>query len=123
MGGWMASGEPNRTAGKVAFFRHYRFTLAIENAIWPGYVTEKPVDAMLAGSIPVYIGDPLLSNTFDTRSYIDITDFASLRGMLDFVREVDNDRALYLKMLAAPFYRDNVVPYYARDDTILAFFD
>ena len=43
--------------------------------------------------------------------------------MLEFVREVDNDRNLYLKMLAAPYFRNNEVLDYARDETALAFFD
>jgi hypothetical protein len=42
--------------------------------------------------------------------------------MFEFVREVDNDRDLYLKLLSAPWYRNNAVPDYAREDTILAFF-
>ena len=109
--------------GKVEFMRPYKFSLAIENSIWPGYATEKLVNPMFADSIPIYIGDPLASNTFDTRSYIDFCRFASLKEMFDFVREVDNDRNLYLKILATPFYRGNEVPNYARDETTLAFFD
>lgn len=35
----------------------YMFNLAFENSIEPGYVTEKPFDALLAGSVPVYLGD------------------------------------------------------------------
>ena len=58
-----------------------------------------------------------------TSSYIDFTRFSSLKQMLEFVREVDNDRALYLKLLAAPHYRNNVIPDYARDERTLAFFD
>jgi hypothetical protein len=46
-----------------------------------------------------------------------------MKEMLDFVRAVDNDRDLYFKMLAAPFYRGNAIPGYARDETTLAFFD
>jgi hypothetical protein len=46
-----------------------------------------------------------------------------MREMLEFVREADNNRDLYLKLLSAPWYRGNTVPDYARDETILAFFD
>lgn len=123
MGGWMVPTSPSRLQGKVDFFRRYKFTLAIENSIWPGYETEKLVDPIYAGSIPIYVGNPMARTTFDTESYIDVTNFGSLREMLEFVREVDNNRDLYLKMLAAPFYRDNRIPDCARDDSILAFFD
>jgi hypothetical protein len=123
MDGWAVPIAPNRLAGKIEFFRRYKFTLAIENSIWPGYETEKLVDPIYAGSIPIYVGNPLASAVYDPASYIDLTRFASLAQMLEFVREVDNDRNLYLKMLAAPFYRGNTIPDCARDDNILAFFE
>ena len=91
--------------------------------IWPGYMTEKLVDPMFANSVPIYVGDPQVSRSFDPASYVDLTRFGSIREMLEFVREADNDRDLYLKLLSAPWYRGNTVPDYARDDTILAFFD
>ncbi|HYK78751.1 MAG TPA: hypothetical protein VEU95_03945, partial [Micropepsaceae bacterium] len=48
---------------------------------------------------------------------------SAMKQMLEFVRAVDNDRELYFNMLAAPFYRGNAIPGYARDEKILAFFD
>lgn len=123
MNGWMPSMLPNRLQGKLDFLRSYKFTLAIENTIWPGYMTEKLVDPMFVNSIPIYVGDPEAKKSFDPGSYIDSTCFPSIKAMLGFIREVDNDRDLYLKMLAAPFYRNNTIPSYARDETILAFFD
>jgi hypothetical protein len=123
MNGWRVPLAPNRLAGKLDFFSRYKFTLALENMIWPGYMTEKIVDPMYVNSIPIYVGDPQACESFNTDSYIDSTVFGTWRRMLEFIREVDNDRDLYLKMLAAPFYRDNRVPDYARDERTLAFFD
>jgi hypothetical protein len=123
MHGWTVPYVPNRLAGKLAFLHRYKFTLALENSIWPGYMTEKLVDPMLVSSIPIYVGDPLAHRSFNAESYIDFVRFSNMKEMLEFVCEVDNDRALYLKMLAAPNYRDNAVPDYARDENILAFFD
>ncbi len=123
LNGWTVPMSPNRVAGKVEFLRRYKFTLAVENTIWPGYMTEKLVDPMFAASIPIYVGDPLAKLSFDPASYIDFTCFGSLNEMIGFIREVDNSRGLYLKMLAAPWYRKNEVPGYAREETIAAFFD
>jgi hypothetical protein len=123
MGGWLVPSEPSRLAGKLEFMKRYRFTLAVENAIWPGYMTEKFVHPMVVNSIPIYVGDPLARSSFDTAGYIDITSFGSLKHMVEFVREVDSNPALYIKLLAAPFYRDNIVPAYARAECILPFFD
>jgi len=123
MNGWTVPREPNRLAGKLGFLRSYKFTLAMENAVWPGYMTEKLVDPMYVNSIPIYIGDPQARKSFNPESFIDVSSFGSVREMLEFVAEVDNSRDLYLKMLAAPFYRNNAVPEYAREERILAFFD
>ena len=123
LGGWRVPLTPNRVAAKAAFLRRYKFTLAVENAIWPGYATEKLVDPMYADSIPIYVGDPQAGTSFDPASYVDVARFGSLAEALEFVREVDHDRSLHLKMLATPWYRGNEVPRYARDETIAAFFD
>lgn len=36
---------------------NYLFYLAFENTIEPGYVTEKVYDALIAGVVPIYLGD------------------------------------------------------------------
>jgi hypothetical protein len=123
MNGRMVPYAPSRVAAKIEFFRRYKFTLSVENTIWPGYMTEKLVDPMFAHSIPIYVGDPQAKLSFNPGSYIDFARFSTMNAMLEFVRAVDNDRDLYMKMLAASFYRGNAVPDYAREGTILAFFD
>lgn len=114
---------PKHELGKIAFITNYKFTLAIENTIWPGYVTEKLVQPMLVNSIPIYIGDPLAARTFNTASYIDITAFESVKHMIEFVKEVDNDNNLYLRILSTPFYHDNKVPQCASDTVTMSFFE
>jgi hypothetical protein len=123
MGGWRVSGSPNRLAGKTEFMRRYKFTLSVENAIWPGYTTEKLVDPMYVASIPIYVGDPQAAMTFDPASYVDAARFVSLREAFAYVRELDHDQALYVETLARPWYRDNTVPHDVRDSTIAAFFE
>jgi alpha(1,3/1,4) fucosyltransferase len=123
MNGWIVPSVPSRLAGKIEFFRRYKFTLAIENSIWPGYETEKLVDPLYAGSIPIYAGNPMAPAQYDTSGYIDLANFSSLKEMMDFIRQIDNDKTLYRNMLQAPFYRDNRVPELVKDETVLAFFD
>ena len=55
---------------KQAFLSCYKFTIAFENSSRPGYNTEKLTDPMLAGSLPIYWGDPLIEREFDARSFI-----------------------------------------------------
>lgn len=59
---------------KRRFLSEYKFTIAFENDVFPGYQTEKLYDAMLAGSIPVYCGDPFVGDIFNTGSFINAFD-------------------------------------------------
>ena len=120
MGGWTI---PRTPTGKLDFIKRYKFTLALENSVSPGYVTEKLIEPMLAHSIPIYVGDPNARESFNDESYIDLASAGTVGRMLELVREVDNNRDMYLKMLAAPFYRNNKIPEDAREEKILSFFD
>jgi hypothetical protein len=53
-------------------------------------MTEKLVDPMYAASVPIYVGDPQASRSFDPASFIDFTQFSGMKEMIEFVREVDN---------------------------------
>ncbi|MES2425758.1 MAG: glycosyltransferase family 10 [Bacteroidota bacterium] len=81
---------------KRQFLLNYKFTIAFENYIYPGYQTEKLYDAMLTNSIPIYFGDPLISSIFNKASFINAADYMEVKnkqlimwlekkGQLDFV--------------------------------------
>jgi len=114
---------PGGMMGKIDFIRRYKFTLAVENAIWPGYSTEKLVEPMVAGSIPIYVGDPNVGNDFNSASFINFSQFNTMKEMKEFVRHIDNDQEEYIDMLSQPFFQDNRAPHYADDKMILSFFD
>jgi hypothetical protein len=59
---------------KRQFLTPYKFTIAFENYVYPGYQTEKLYDAMLTQSIPIYCGDPHISQIFNTQSFINASD-------------------------------------------------
>ncbi len=47
---------------KADVLRRYRFALVFENQRQPGYVTEKFLDCLLDGTVPIYWGDPTLES-------------------------------------------------------------
>jgi len=52
-----AVGRP--VPSKAILSGRYKFVLAFENDLFPGYVTEKPIEAWSLGSVPIYWGlDP-----------------------------------------------------------------
>ncbi len=85
----------NRWEVKRKFLGDYKFTIAFENDIYPGYQTEKLYDAMQVNSLPIYCGDPLINDVFNTGSFVNLFDhiaykksFASEKirkaGQMDF---------------------------------------
>ena len=108
-----------RVGDKQTFLRDYKFTIAFENESHPGYTTEKIVEPMLADSVPIYWGDPLVGRDFDTRSFLSAHDSASLDDLVERVIEVDRTPALHRELLGRPWYRDNRVPASADTEQIL----
>ena len=109
-------------ADKRAFLASCKFTIAFENESHPGYSTEKIVDPMLVGSIPIYWGDPLVGREFDTTSFLSAHDTPGPRmldDLVDRVVAVDRDDTLWRSLLARPWYRGNRVPACADLDAIL----
>jgi hypothetical protein len=62
----------------VATYLTFRFVLAIENAWVDGYFTEKVINPMAAGSIPVYWGHPSVFDYINKKRVIYIPDFKSM---------------------------------------------
>jgi len=90
---------------KLDFLRAYKFHLAFENREVPGYVTEKIVDAFMAGTVPVYWGDASVKEQFNPAAFIDRRDFDSDEACIEHILKVDADDALYLRYLSAtPFH-------------------
>lgn len=79
-------------ADKRKLMSDYRFALVIENTRFPGYVTEKVFDALLAGAVPVYLGAPDLASLVPPDVFVDVTafgDYAELVRHLQALSERD----------------------------------
>ena len=77
----------NPIENKEEGLKDYCFNFAIENCKETGYFTEKINDCMLAGTIPIYWGDPDIGNTYDINGIIDITDFTDLKLSFSLYKE------------------------------------
>ena len=60
---------------KKQFLSPYKFTIAFENYVFPGYQTEKVYDAMQTSSVPIYCGDPMIGEIFNTASFLNAPDY------------------------------------------------
>ncbi|EMR74120.1 Glycosyltransferase family 10 (fucosyltransferase) [Thermoplasmatales archaeon SCGC AB-539-N05] len=66
----------------------YKFNFCPENSRFNGYITEKPVQAMCLGSIPVYVGPPDVDKYLPTGTYIDYRKFTAPE-LVDYLKNMD----------------------------------
>lgn len=73
---------------KSSVLRSARFCLCFENSIHPGYRTEKILDAMAAGSIPIYFGDPSVHEEVPG-GFIDFRTLGTAAAVKSLVKSID----------------------------------
>lgn len=73
----------------IDIYSQYNFVFALENGYRPGYLTEKIANAFEGGAVPIFWGDSdMSSQLFNTKSYIDVSSFASLDAAADYIATV-----------------------------------
>lgn len=96
----------------VAIKRPYKFSIAAENAAFPGYTSEKIMTSMMANTIPLYFGNPHISDVFNEESFINVNSFSSMESFVRFVAEVDNDDSLYCSIMDKPWRtKEQIIKY------------
>jgi hypothetical protein len=65
--------------------RDYKFIVCFENDLFPGYVTEKLIDAYKCGAIPIYWGDFGKDSNFNKESFFNLRDFDSVADLIDCI--------------------------------------
>lgn len=96
-GSWSA--RPVATKGEVA--RNYRFMLCFENDIWPGYVTEKAIDAWACGCVPVWCGlDP--EGYLNPNALVNHAELRSLENLTESIAHLEANRDALTRMASSP---------------------
>ena len=108
---------------KLAFISRYKFTLSFENSSYPGYTTEKIFEPMIAGSIPIYWGNPDVGRDFNTASFVNWHDFKDDQQLIVFIIKLDNNDDLYARMWQATWYRGNQLPECVKEENVIAQFE
>jgi len=60
---------------KLLSHKDYRFSIVVENEAIPGWHTEKILDCFLTGTIPIYWGDPNISDIYDSRGILQMDNY------------------------------------------------
>jgi len=93
--------------GKMDFLRRYKFNIAFENNVLPGYVTEKLFEPLAARCLPIYHGAPDVAEHFDPHCILNRSDFQDDDALIERIIELDRDDAQLLELLRRPCFPDN----------------
>jgi len=91
---------------KDAFFLKYKhkFSITYENSPYPGYTTEKLMDSFLAGSIPIYWGDPKVKEDWNQEAFIDVNYFGNI---IEVIKKMDSDKEAFNSKYHQPVFTDS----------------
>jgi hypothetical protein len=86
----------------VEIYKPYRFAISYENTLVDGYITEKIINAFLAGCIPIYKGSARVYEYFNENSFIDANKFKTTYDLIKYIIKVENTPQLLYKYLNTP---------------------
>lgn len=108
---------------KLDFISRYKFTIAFENKIYPGYITEKLVEPMFSHSMPIYWGTPDVAREFNTRSFINWHDYGSDEAVIERIIELDQNDDLYEAVYNEPYFPENKLNSFCDEQRLLDFME
>lgn len=109
---------------KVEFLRSCKFSMQIQTANLRYFTQEKMVHAFAAYTIPIFWGnDMILDDGFNPECFINCHDYSSMDEVVERVKDIDMDDALFKRIITAPYFVDNKLPYYYDEEYMLAFMD
>lgn len=96
-----AVGRP--VAEKASIARQYRYVVCFENDLFPGYVSEKPVEAYATGAIPLWSGLDEVG-ILHRQGVVNQADFSYLSEWVDHVADLDRTHSALVAAAAAPLF-------------------
>ena len=79
--------------------KNYKFSIAMENASYKGYTTEKIISSLEAHTVPIYWGDPAVTDYINPKAIINCNDYSSFDEVIERVKEIDSNDDLWLDMV------------------------
>lgn len=101
-------------ADKRAFCEKYKFNIAFENSVSPGYTTEKVIQPLAYHSVPIYYGDPLVNCDISDACLVRVKSREDIERAVEEVIRLDSDDAAYLSKCRAPCFGECDNAYYQK---------
>lgn len=105
-GGRIYNNVGGQVKNKLEFDSAHKFSIVFENIIG-SFLTEK-LDAAFAGkTIPIYWGNPYVTEVYNSKAFINCHDYDSFEDVIKRVIELDKNDDEYLSMLKEPAFITN----------------
>ncbi|AGC77395.1 glycosyl transferase family 10 (putative fucosyltransferase) [Nonlabens dokdonensis] len=95
---------------KNSFCQQHKFVFAFENEKEKGYCTEKITDALLSNSIPIYFGDPTVTEVFNSSRFLNYDDFSSTDDLIKAILDIDSNDKKFMEILKQPVFKNAQTP-------------
>jgi hypothetical protein len=89
-------------ASKFDLLKQFRFNICFENSTYPGYYTEKLVHAWVGGCVPLYFADPWCRREFNSRAFINRTEFTTLDDFAKHVATIEASKQAQVDIASEP---------------------
>jgi len=98
------SGKYVRDKASVA--SNYRFMMCFENNLYPGYVSEKLLEAYQSGTFPLYWGSDC-EEYFTKNAYLNLADFTIIDDFAKEIARLNDDLDLLASKMSGPLLQRN----------------
>ena len=65
--------NPQKLPLAIKELSNFRFSLVMENGVYPNYITEKILNGFMSGTIPIYHGPALVFEIFNRNAFVCVT--------------------------------------------------
>ena len=91
----------NYVEDKIEVGNNYRFVICFENDLYPGYVTEKPLEAWLSKSVPVYWGNDA-GGLLNSAAIVNCSSYKSLADAAESVASLQSKPEVMEEIIKQP---------------------
>lgn len=92
---------------KIKLMENYRYNICFENSIREGYITEKLLEAKVAGCIPIYYGHPSVKFDFNEKCFLNYYEYESDQDLYKNVCRLENNPRLFKSFVKEPLFNKN----------------
>lgn len=78
----------NPVESKLTALKDYRYTIVVENCKLDNYFSEKLIDALTVGTIPIYYGSAAITQTFNKNGILQIDNIADYERVVSTIHAV-----------------------------------